>query len=104
MKFELQNVAEVMQLWLKEHLPKISAETLGWLAAIVIHAATIPTLYAGRNMMSAPPTMVDGKKRRPGSGGIDYGGDVTYFNTKAEVDAQKAADAAKTGFQTPRRT
>ena len=58
----------------------------------------IPTLYAGRNMMSAPPTMVDGKKRRPGSGGIDYGGDVTYFNTKAEVDAQKAADAAKTGL------
>ena len=27
-------------------LAKISAETLGWLAAIVIHAATIPTLLA----------------------------------------------------------
>ena len=25
---------------------KISAETLGWLAAIVVHAATIPTLLA----------------------------------------------------------
>ena len=25
---------------------KISAETLGWLAAIVIHAATVPTLLA----------------------------------------------------------
>lgn len=25
---------------------KISAETLGWLAAIVVHAATVPTLLA----------------------------------------------------------
>jgi len=55
----------------------------------------IPQLYAGRNMITAPPTMIDGKARRPGQGGINYGGDVTYFNTKAEVDAQKAAvDAA----------
>jgi len=55
----------------------------------------IPQLYAGRNMITAPPTMIDGKVRRPGQGGINYGGDVTYFNTKAEVDAQKAAtDAA----------
>ena len=29
-----------------DHLGKISAETLGWLAGIVIHAATIPTLLA----------------------------------------------------------
>lgn len=29
-----------------EHFGKISAETLGWLAVIVIHAATIPTLLA----------------------------------------------------------
>jgi len=55
----------------------------------------IPQLYAGRNMITAPPTMVNGVARRPGQGGINYGGDVTYFNTKAEVDAQKAAaDAA----------
>ena len=46
MKFDLQHTAEILQLWLKEHLPKSSAETLGWLAAIVIHAATIPTLLA----------------------------------------------------------
>lgn len=54
----------------------------------------IPTLYAGRNMLTAPPAMVGGKPRRAGSGGINYGGDVTYFNTKAEVDALKAAEAA----------
>jgi len=31
---------------MQEHLPRLSAETLGWLAAIVFHAATIPTLLA----------------------------------------------------------
>lgn len=46
MKFNLQNTAEILQHWLTEHLPKISAETLGWLAAIVIHAATVPALVA----------------------------------------------------------
>jgi hypothetical protein len=29
-----------------EHLHKISADTLGWLAAIVIHCATLPSLLA----------------------------------------------------------
>jgi hypothetical protein len=60
----------------------------------------IPTLYAGRNMITAPPTTIGGKPRRAGGAGINYGGDVTYFNTKAEVDAQKAADAAATGVDT----
>jgi hypothetical protein len=32
--------------WLAEHLPRISAYTLGWLAVILIHCATIPTLLA----------------------------------------------------------
>ena len=35
--------------WLKsvrEHAPNISAETLGWLAVIILHLATIPTLTA----------------------------------------------------------
>ena len=32
--------------WLAEHLPKISADTLGWLAVVLIHCATIPTLLA----------------------------------------------------------
>ena len=29
-----------------DHLGKISADTLGWLATIVIHCATVPTLLA----------------------------------------------------------
>jgi hypothetical protein len=32
--------------WLNNNLPKISADTLGWLAVILIHCATIPTLLA----------------------------------------------------------
>jgi len=32
--------------FIHEHFYKISADTLGWLAAIVIHCATIPSLIA----------------------------------------------------------
>jgi hypothetical protein len=32
--------------WLEQHLPKVSAETLGWLAVVLIHCATVPTLLA----------------------------------------------------------
>jgi hypothetical protein len=35
-----------LRTWLEQHLPKVSAETLGWLAVVVIHCATIPTLLA----------------------------------------------------------
>jgi hypothetical protein len=38
----------------------------------------IPKLTAARTMMTAPPATVDGKPYRPGSGGINYGGDVVY--------------------------
>jgi hypothetical protein len=37
---------ESVRNFLATTLTKLSAETLGWLAAIVIHAATIPTLLA----------------------------------------------------------
>jgi hypothetical protein len=32
--------------FLNKHLPKISADTLGWLAVVVLNCATIPTLLA----------------------------------------------------------
>jgi hypothetical protein len=35
-----------LRTWLEQHLPKVSAETLGWLAVVLIHCATIPTLLA----------------------------------------------------------
>lgn len=38
--------SESMNRSINETLSKISAETLGWLAAVIIHCATIPTLLA----------------------------------------------------------
>lgn len=35
-----------VRTFLTNSLAKISADTLGWLAALVLHAATIPTLLA----------------------------------------------------------
>ena len=42
----LNNASEILNRFLREHLHKVSADTLGWLAAIVIHCATVPTLLA----------------------------------------------------------
>lgn len=38
-----------LDLWvktIKEHAPHVSAETMGWVAVILMHLATIPTLIA----------------------------------------------------------
>jgi hypothetical protein len=40
------------------------------------YQGVIPRLSASRSMITAPPTKKQGY--RPGAGGIDYGGDVTY--------------------------
>ncbi len=40
------------------------------------YQGVIPRLSASRSMIAAPPTRAQGY--RPGAGGIDYGGDVTY--------------------------
>jgi hypothetical protein len=37
---------QVIRDFLTNHLSKISADTLGWLAAIVLHCATVPSLLA----------------------------------------------------------
>ncbi len=42
MKFDIQNI----KTFITEKFSHISAETLGWLAAIVLHAATVPSLLA----------------------------------------------------------
>jgi hypothetical protein len=41
-KFEIVQVSN----FIKDKFAHVSAETLGWLAVIVIHAATIPSLLA----------------------------------------------------------
>jgi uncharacterized protein with PQ loop repeat len=38
-----------LDLWvknIKEHAPHVSAETMGWVAVILLHLATIPTMLA----------------------------------------------------------
>ena len=37
---------QIIRDFLTNHLSRISADTLGWLAAIVLHCATIPSLLA----------------------------------------------------------
>ena len=46
MIIKLDVLLNSLRTWLEQHLPKVSAETLGWLAVVVIHCATIPTLLA----------------------------------------------------------
>ena len=46
MTFEPETWAKSVHIWLQEHLPRLSAETLQWMAALVLHAATVPTLLA----------------------------------------------------------
>lgn len=38
-----------LDLWVKsvkEHAPHVSSETMGWIAGVLVHLATIPTLIA----------------------------------------------------------
>ena len=42
----LDSIKVKINTWLEQHLPKVSADTLGWLATVLIHCATIPTLLA----------------------------------------------------------
>ena len=45
-KIDFEKIKQTVVEFFSTHFSKISAETLGWLAAIAIHAATIPTLLA----------------------------------------------------------
>jgi hypothetical protein len=46
MIIKLETFLNSLRTWLEQHLPKVSADTLGWLAVVIIHSATIPTLFA----------------------------------------------------------
>ena len=46
MIIKLDALLNSLRTWLEQHLPKVSADTLGWLAVVLIHCATIPTLLA----------------------------------------------------------
>lgn len=44
--FTLAKVKLFIIKFFQEHFGKVSADTLGWLATILIHCATVPTLLA----------------------------------------------------------
>ena len=47
-KTNIQDLFNV-DLWvknIKEHAPHVSAETMGWMAVVLMHLATIPTMIA----------------------------------------------------------
>ena len=54
-------------------------------AAPTGYQGTIPKYTAERQMLTAPPA-----GRRPGSGGIDYGGDATFRDTSGNVVGRQA--------------
>ena len=45
-KIDFERVKHNVVEFFSTHFSRISADTLGWLAAIALHAATIPTLLA----------------------------------------------------------
>jgi hypothetical protein len=45
-KIDIERIKYNVVDFFTTHVSKISADTLGWLAAIALHAATIPTLLA----------------------------------------------------------
>ena len=45
-KINFDRIKDTVVEFFSTHFSKISAETMGWLAAIALHAATIPTLLA----------------------------------------------------------
>lgn len=44
--FSLLGLYVLIRKFFIDHLKKLTAETLGWLAAIVLHCATIPSMLA----------------------------------------------------------
>jgi hypothetical protein len=55
MKFDINLVRE----FVATSLARISADTLGWLAAILLHAATVPTMLALITGLSDRPPSLD---------------------------------------------
>lgn len=53
--FDIERVVSVMQ----NHIAPISAATLGWLAVVLLHAATLPTLIAVLTGLSDKVPTVD---------------------------------------------
>lgn len=55
MKFDI----DIARDFVTNTLARISADTLGWLAAILLHAATVPTMLALMTGLSDRPPSLD---------------------------------------------
>jgi hypothetical protein len=55
MKFDINLIRD----FIANSLGRISADTLGWLAAILLHAATVPTMLALMTGLSDRPPSLD---------------------------------------------
>jgi len=55
MKFDINQIRD----FVTNSLGRISADTLGWLAAILLHAATVPTMLALMTGLSDRPPSLD---------------------------------------------
>ncbi len=57
--FNLLGLLVLIRKFFLDHLKKLTADTLGWLAAIVLHCATIPSLLALMTGLSDRAPTVD---------------------------------------------
>lgn len=55
----LDGIRQTVTNWVVEHFSRISAETLGWLAVLMIHFATIPSLIAASGGLTDKMPPVD---------------------------------------------
>lgn len=54
----MNHIIEPVKNFLREHVKKLTADTLGWLAAIVLHCATVPsTLALMAGLTDRPPNI-----------------------------------------------
>lgn len=57
--FDLLGLLVLIRKFFLDHLKKLTADTLGWLAAIVLHCATVPSLLALMTGLSDKTPSVD---------------------------------------------
>ena len=57
--FDLLGLVVLIRKFFLDHLKKLTADTLGWLAAIVLHCATVPSLLALMTGLSDKTPSVD---------------------------------------------
>ena len=57
--FSVLRVVVLIRKFFLDHLKKLTANTLGWLAAIVLHCSPIPSLLALMTGLSDKPPSID---------------------------------------------